>query len=68
MTITTAAYEAFCKVHGLRELARENNMSTVRTQNAILQALEGADLASVAALLESGVNPSSATVRAMIHE
>jgi hypothetical protein len=54
MTITQTAYDAFQKVKGLRELSQDNNMSTTRTQNAILQALDGDDLASVAALLESG--------------
>ena len=60
MTITKTAYEAFCKVRGLRELSEANNMSTQRTQNAVLQRLESDDLASVAALLDSGETPSSA--------
>lgn len=60
MTITLAAYEAFLKVQGLRELAYQNSMSTQRSQNAVLQALSVEDLANVAMLLESGATASSA--------
>ena len=53
MTITRTAYDAFCKVRGLIELSAQNNMSTQRTQNVVLQRLDADDLASVAALLDS---------------
>ena len=60
MTISQTAYDAFLKVLGLRELAFENNMSTQRTQNAVLQALNAEDLANVAALIAVGERPANA--------
>ena len=60
MTITETAYEAFCKVRGLIELSAQNNMSTQRTQNVVLQRLDADDLASVAALLDSHETAASA--------
>ena len=60
MVISQTAYDAFLKVLGLRELAAENNMSTQRTQNAVLQALNAEDLAHVAALIAVGERPANA--------
>lgn len=48
MSLTEHQREVYERVKALRELSRENGMSTTRSQNALLQRLSPEDLAVVA--------------------